>query len=255
MGRVLFVTLFMNLQELKEELRKLRSRYQRAVIEKFNDQRERLDFFNHPKFSTDILMTKKGDYAVIIFTTRGEDREFDNYSDPGIIDVNVKKRAYEYEKTGDYITTLAVNDKNFPALNSVETTESLIDNRLYLMEQRKGHTERESITFILKEKKLEETLGYLTTAEENFCRHTPQSYSDCKNNCRKAVDSMLEKLINSKNFDQITWIGEKEKETFKKIQSLNAKHGSHTPTPQKEDAFLALSLTKSIIRFTLEKQN
>lgn len=245
----------MTTEELKTKIESLKKKYQQKVDDDFEEQKEILDFFSNPKFGVNIFMTIKGDYAVIIFTINDENRESTGFSDPGIVDFNVDRKVYGYKKTGEYIATLKVNHNNLQAIDSNEMIDSLIDYRLSLLEKSKIIKERKSVTFLLRENELEETLGYLGSAEEHLVKQTPQGYSDCKNNCRKALDSMLETLVGSKDFNDISWIGGKEKEVFKKIQSLNAKHGSHTPTAQKTDAALALSLTKNIIRFVLEKQN
>ena len=113
-------------------------------------------------------MTNDGKYAEIIFTTKGQNQESDKYSDPNIIKINVQQRISNYKATNDYIATIQVNYKTFFTIESDETIEELIDNRLYLIEKTEVSVIRKSLTFLLKQNNLDDTLGYLKTSEENF---------------------------------------------------------------------------------------
>ena len=244
----------MNLEEIKKKLGSLQIKYQAKIAKDFKDQKGKLDFFSNPRFSRDILMTNEGNYAEIIFTTNGENQESDGYSTPTLVKINREKRIRDYKATGEYITMIRVNSNDFSTIDSNEAVDALIDERLYLIEQREASAKGESLTFLLKQNNLNDTLAYLNESKKHFSKETPHGYSDCKNNCRKALESALAEL-EYKKFAEIPWIRDTEEVIFRKIKDLNAKQGSHPPTPERCSAVLALSLTEATLRFILEKRN
>lgn len=244
----------MQAESIHQKVQSFLRKYQDRVQNGFREHAAYLNFVAHPNFGYDLLITKSGDYAKVIFQTKAESgRTVDTYSDPEILDINFSMHSSNYHKTGDLIGSLTITDKTIATVDSDQTVEHFIDIKLQELEKRSLQQESHSLHYLLSKYGLTDCNSYLKAAADSLAKNNPQGFSDCKNNCRKAWDSALEGLTGSKNLDQIALqLGDKETELFRKLQSFNAKHGSHTPTPTKFAAELSLNLTRAALKYLLE---
>ena len=109
---------------------------------------------------------------------------------------------------------------------------------------------------------------YLKNAKRRCNTNIPEGYSDCKANCRNALISTLQTLTGKEKIKEATkelinhgMLGEREAEfieTFEKLLTtlfgLASKKGSHPPmTRNKNDAELALNLTRDIVEYIINQ--
>lgn len=113
-----------------------------------------------------------------------------------------------------------------------------------------------------------EALRYLKNAKKRIKTKTPEGYSDCKANCRNALDSMLQALTGkeivreaAKYLHTQGILGEREEEFVKTfgdllviLHRIDSKKGSHPPmTRNAQDAKLALNLTEGIVNYIMSQ--
>lgn len=113
-----------------------------------------------------------------------------------------------------------------------------------------------------------EAHGYLKNAKRRIKSKTPEGYSDCKANCRNALDSTLQILTGRENVREAVKelmnrgiLGDREAEFIKNLEKLivtlrwlDSKKGSHPPMTRSEnDAKLALNLTRDIVEYIINQ--
>jgi len=109
---------------------------------------------------------------------------------------------------------------------------------------------------------------YLKNAKRRIKTKTPEGYSDCKANCRNALDSILQTLTGKEKVREATrelinqgMLGERESEFTGNLEKLivtlhglDSKKGSHPPMTRSEnDAKLALNLTRDIVEYIINQ--
>jgi len=109
---------------------------------------------------------------------------------------------------------------------------------------------------------------YLKNAKRRIKAKTPEGYSDCKANCRNALDSMLQALTGKEKVREAIKelhiqriLGEREEEFVKTfgdlliiLHRIDSKKGSHPPmTRNVHDAKLALNLTEGILEYIISQ--
>ena len=113
-----------------------------------------------------------------------------------------------------------------------------------------------------------EAHGYLKNAKRRIKSKTPEGYSDCKANCRNALDSTLQILTGRENVREATKelhrqgiLGEREEEFIKTfgdlliiLHRIDSKKGSHPPMTRNEnDAEFALSITTDVVNYIINQ--
>lgn len=124
-----------------------------------------------------------------------------------------------------------------------------------------------NVVILLRKHGFHEAGDFLSNALELVQDDKPVSFSDCKNNCRKAIVSFFKKTTGSENFREALKILAKNKiigdaeaelldafdELAAKLRDFLAKKGSHPPVAQKEEARLAVEVTQAFLRYLVAK--
>ncbi|MCK4233224.1 hypothetical protein KAX75_02265, partial [candidate division WOR-3 bacterium] len=123
------------------------------------------------------------------------------------------------------------------------------------------------IVILLRRQNFNEAADFLSNAIELVQGDKPVKFSDCKNNCRKALSSFLRATTGSEDFRKAikTFIKERnaggaEGDLFvafdnlaAKMRDFLAKEGSHPPIAGREEARLAVEVTKAFLRYFVTK--
>jgi len=115
---------------------------------------------------------------------------------------------------------------------------------------------------------LTEAFRYLQNAQQRFYTRTPEGYSNCKTDCRNAIDSALSSLSGTSDIREAVKIlgkkgviGRREEELITAFESLLAKmkgvlskKGPHPPmATEEEDAELALNITQALLNYLAKR--
>ena len=120
----------------------------------------------------------------------------------------------------------------------------------------------------IKKLGLTEAFRYLQNAQQRFYTRTPEGYSNCKTDCRNAIDSALSSLSGTSDVRKAVKIlgkkgviGRREEELITAFESLLAKmkgvlskKGPHPPrATEEEDAELALNITQALLNYLAKR--
>lgn len=123
------------------------------------------------------------------------------------------------------------------------------------------------INALLREHGFNDAAEYFSKAKRLIQEGKPVDFSDCKNNCRKSIDSLLTALSGEEDREEAIKgifkkgiLGKREKELLisfdkftAKLLHFLAKKGSHPPMPEKEEAILAVEVTEAFLKYLVSK--
>ena len=129
------------------------------------------------------------------------------------------------------------------------------------------HIEDSDVFAELRKYGFDDSAEYFSKAKKLLQEAEPIEFSDCKNNCRKALAAFFDKAAGTQDFRKATRIlikksiiGKREEELLNAFDELSgalsgflAKKGSHPPMPDKEEARLAVEVTEAFLRYLLTK--
>jgi len=252
-------------QEETQKVHSLLEEFERIFGEKVNSRKLNPNLFPLFRFHNTFFGVDAS-RVHLVYTTEG-------VSSP-VVALTIRDLRSQGILTQEQVCSGCVNQLGFKDICYFSFPTGLLDvdekTRKLFLEQASNQFIERQMRQIAKIKKLglTEAFRYFQNAQQRFYTKTPEGYSNCKTDCRNAIDSALSSLSGTSDIKKAVKIlgkkgviGKREDELITAFENLLAKmkgvlskKGPHPPmATEEEDAELALNITEALLNYLAKR--